>query len=180
MSSILLAKHVSFEYSVSSPRPVITLRREKTTTTRPKFFRTKSTVSPLHAPSSARTCCLHALSELGRGAASFLATESTGTFLIPRLMTRIVGHGPPLWSTAWAGQLIPCLSAQFAPAVARGPSGPAYRCLAAPHSSRPERASLSLTLAILLAMSIPEHVKLDMLLSLLDHFLKQSSGRISG
>ena len=29
MSSILFAKHVSFEHSVSSPRPVITSRREK-------------------------------------------------------------------------------------------------------------------------------------------------------
>ena len=87
-------KHVSFEHSVSSPRPVITSRREKkTTTTRPKFFSTQSTVSPLHAPSAAGTCCLHVLSELGRGAASFLATESTGTVLIPRLMTRIAGHG---------------------------------------------------------------------------------------
>ena len=91
MSSILFAKHVSFEHSVSSPRPVITSRREKETT-RPTFFSTQSTVSPLHAPSSAGTCCLHVLSELGRGAASFLATESTGTVLIPRLMTRIAGH----------------------------------------------------------------------------------------
>ena len=93
MSSLLFAKHVSFEHSVSSPRPVITSRREKTTTTRPKFFSTQWTVSPLHAPSSARACCLHVLSELGRGAASFLATESTGTVLMPRLMTRIAGHG---------------------------------------------------------------------------------------
>ena len=91
MSSILFAKHVSFEHSVSSPRPVITSRREKKKT-RPKFFSTQSTVSPLHAPSSAGTCCRHVLSELGRGAASFLATESTGTVLIPRLMTRIAGH----------------------------------------------------------------------------------------
>ena len=51
MSSILFAKHASFEHSVSSPRPVINSRREKKT--RPKFFSTKSTVSPLHAPSSA-------------------------------------------------------------------------------------------------------------------------------
>ena len=61
-------------------------KRKKTTTrTRPKFFSTQSTVSPLHAPSSAGTCCrrLHVLSELGRGAASFLATESTGPFLYP-------------------------------------------------------------------------------------------------
>ena len=29
---------------------------------------------------------------VGRGAASFLATKSTGTVLIPRLMTRIAGH----------------------------------------------------------------------------------------
>ena len=70
---------------------------------------------------------------------------------------------PPLWSAASAGQLIACLSAQFAPNMARDPSGPAFRCLsaqfapimacgpsgpafhwlAAPHSVRPERASLS-------------------------------------
>ena len=60
MSSILFAKHVSFEHSVSSPRPVITSRREKKTS-RPKFFSTQSTVSPLHAPHQpARavcTCC---------------------------------------------------------------------------------------------------------------------------
>ena len=82
----------------------------------------------------------------------------------------------PLWSAARAGQLIACLSAQFAPAmacgpsgpayllnlpplwrtaragqliialllhIARGPSGPAYYCLAAPHSAWPERASIS-------------------------------------
>ena len=85
-------KHVSFEHSVSSPRPVITSRRERKKTTTPKFFSTQSTVSPLHAPSSAGTCCLHVLSELGHGAASFLATESTGTVLVPRLMTCIAGH----------------------------------------------------------------------------------------
>ena len=47
-----------------------------------------------HQPARAVcTCCLHVLSELGRGAASFLATGSTGTVLMPRLMTRIAGHG---------------------------------------------------------------------------------------
>ena len=56
MSSILFAKHVSFEHSVSSPRPVITSRREKRTT-RQTFFSTQSTVivSPLHPAWSART-----------------------------------------------------------------------------------------------------------------------------
>ena len=47
-------------------------------------------------------------------------------------------------SAARSGQLIACLSPQFAPVMARGRSGPAYHCLAAPHSARPERASLSL------------------------------------
>ena len=97
MSSILFAKHVSFEHSISSPSPCHYFEKRKTTTTtattRPKFFSTQSTVSLLHAPSSAGTWCLHVLSELGRGAASFLATESTGTVLLPRLMTRIAGHG---------------------------------------------------------------------------------------
>ena len=75
------------------PSPCHYFEKRKTTKTRPKFFSTQSTVSPLHAPSSAHTCCLHVLSELGRCAANFLAADSTGTVLIPRLMTRIAGHG---------------------------------------------------------------------------------------
>ena len=63
-------------------------KRKKTTTTRPKFFSTQSTVSPLHAPSSAGTCCLHVLLELGRGAASFLATESNTPFRRPSCQAR--------------------------------------------------------------------------------------------
>ena len=65
---------------------------------------------------------------------------------------------PPLWRAAGAGQLIVALLLH----IARGPSGPAYHCLAAPHSTRlaasgpayhclaaphsarPERASLPL------------------------------------
>ena len=75
------------------PSPCHYFEKRKKKTTRPKFFSTQSTVSPLQAPSSAGTCCLRVLSEwLGRGAASFLATESTGTVLIPRQMTRIAGH----------------------------------------------------------------------------------------
>ena len=38
MSSILFAKHVSFEHSVSSPRPVITSRREKNNNNKAKVF----------------------------------------------------------------------------------------------------------------------------------------------
>ena len=38
---------------------------------------------------------------------------------------------PPLWSAPSAGQLIACLSVQFAPAMVCGLSGPAYRCLSA-------------------------------------------------
>ena len=94
MSSIHFAKHVSFEHSVSSPRPVITSRREeKKKNTKAKVFQ-----HPIDSQSAScslirrQSCCLHVLSELGRGAASFLATESTGTVLIPRLMTRIAGH----------------------------------------------------------------------------------------
>ena len=46
--------------------------------------------------SQSASCSLisrHVLSELGHCAESFLATESTGTVLVPRLMTRIAGHG---------------------------------------------------------------------------------------
>ena len=50
---------------------------------------------------------------------------------------------PPLWHAARAGQLIACLSAQFAPVMARSPKGPAYRCLAAVYTARLKRASLS-------------------------------------
>ena len=93
MSSILLAKHVSFEHSVSSPRPVITSRREEKNN-KATFFQ-----HPIDSHSQSASSCLispHFAAGavgVGRGAASFLATESTGTALIPRLMTRIAGHG---------------------------------------------------------------------------------------
>ena len=45
----------------------------------------------------------------------------------------------PIWRAARAGQLIIALLLH----IARGLSGPAHHCLAAPHSARPERASLS-------------------------------------
>ena len=58
MSSILFAKHVSFEQSVSSPRPVITSRREEKNN-KAKVFQhpidSHSLVSPLHPAWSART-----------------------------------------------------------------------------------------------------------------------------
>ena len=93
MSSILLAKHVSFELSVSSPRPVITSRREK------KNNKANVFQHPIHSHSQSASSWLispHFAAGavevgVGRGAASFLATESTGTDLIPRLMTRIAG-----------------------------------------------------------------------------------------
>ena len=94
MSSILFAKHVSFEHSVSSPRPVITSRREE------KNNKAKVFQHPIDSHSQSASSCLispHFAAGavgVGRGAASFLATESTGTVLIPRLMTRIAGHGP--------------------------------------------------------------------------------------
>ena len=92
MSSILFAKHVSFEHSVSSPRPVITSRREE------KNNKAKVFQHPIDSHSqsaSSRLISPHFAAGavgVGRGAASFLATESTGTVLIPRLMTRIAGH----------------------------------------------------------------------------------------
>ena len=91
MSSILFAKHFSFEHSLSSPRPVITLRREEKN--KAKVFQ-----HPINGHSQSASSCVispHlAAGAVGvsRGAASFLATESTGTVLIPRLMTRIAGH----------------------------------------------------------------------------------------
>ena len=93
MSSILIAKHVSFEHSVSSPCPVITWRREQNNN-KAKVFQ-----HPIDSHSQSASSCLispHFAADavgVGRGAASFLATESTGTVLIPRLMTRIAGHG---------------------------------------------------------------------------------------
>ena len=92
MSSILFAKHVSFEHSVSSPRSVITSRREE------KNNKAKVFQHPIDSHSQSASSCLispHFAAGavgVGRGAASFLATESTGTVLIPRLMTRIAGH----------------------------------------------------------------------------------------
>ena len=92
MSSILFAKHVSFEHSVSSPRPVITSRREE------KNNKAKVFQHPIDSHSQSASSCLispHFAAGavgVGGGAASFLATKSTGTVLIPRLMTHIAGH----------------------------------------------------------------------------------------
>ena len=93
MSSILFTKHVSFEHSVRSPRPVITSRREE------KSNKAKVFQHPIDSHSQSASSCLispHFAAGavgVGRGAASFLATESTGAVLIPRLMTRFAGHG---------------------------------------------------------------------------------------
>ena len=97
ISSILFGKHVSFEHSVSSPRPVITSRREE------KNSKAKVFQHPIDSHSQSASSCLisphFAAGAVGvsRGAPSFLATctESTVTVLIPRLMTRIVGHDMP-------------------------------------------------------------------------------------
>ena len=92
MSSILFAKHVSFEHSGSSPRPVITSRREE------KNNKAKVFQHPIDSHSQSASSCLispHFAAGavgVGRGAASFLATESTGTAIKPRLMTRLAGH----------------------------------------------------------------------------------------
>ena len=91
MSTILFAKHVSFEHSVGSPHPVITSRREENNNKAKVFQHT------IDSHSQAASSCLispHSAAGavgVGRGAASFSATESSGTVLIPRLMTRIAG-----------------------------------------------------------------------------------------
>ena len=86
------AKHVSVEHSVSFPRPVITSRREE------KNNKAKVFQHPIDSHSQSASSCLinpHFAARavgVGRCAASFLATESIGTVLIPRLMTRIAGN----------------------------------------------------------------------------------------
>ena len=108
MSNILFAKHVSFEHSVSSPRSVITSRREEKK--KAKVFSTQSTViiSPLHPSLISPHFAAGAVGGC-RSAASFLATESTGTFLIPRLMTGIAGHANFLRTQSSVGQsALPC------------------------------------------------------------------------
>ena len=93
MLSILFAKHVRFEHSVSSPRPAITSRRKE------NYSKAKVFQHPIDNHSQSGSSCLispHFVAGafgVGRGAASFLATENTGTVLIPRLMTRIASHG---------------------------------------------------------------------------------------
>ena len=78
--SILFTKHVSFEHSVSSPRPVITSRREENN-------KANAFQHPIDSHSQSTSSCLispHFVAGaigVGRGAASFLATESTGTTL---------------------------------------------------------------------------------------------------
>ena len=117
MSSILFAKHVSFEHSVSSPRPVITSRREE------KNNKAKVFQHPIDSHSQSASSCLisphFAAGAVGvsRSAASFLATESTGTVLIPRLMTHIAGHDPsqPFPSTPRSAMHIPDGPAGFGP-----------------------------------------------------------------
>ena len=92
MSSILFAKHVSFEHSVSSPYPVFTSRIEE------KNNKAKVFQHPIDSHSQSTSSCpisphfTAGAVRVGRGAASFLATKSTGTVLIPRLMTHIAGH----------------------------------------------------------------------------------------
>ena len=90
MSSILFAKHVSFEHSVSSPFPVFTSRREEKNNKANVFQHPIDSHSQSSCPISPHFAA--GAVGVGRGAASLLATESTGTVLIPRLMTRIAGH----------------------------------------------------------------------------------------
>ena len=99
-SSILLANLVSFEHSVSSPYPVSTSRREERNKKAKVFQHPIDSYS--QSPSS---CPISPHFEagavgVGSGGGSFLATKGTGTVLIPRLMTRIAGHG--FWTNAHA------------------------------------------------------------------------------
>ena len=92
MSTILFAKQVSIEHLVSYPRPLITSRREENIKNKPKVFST-----PVIDSQPASSCLINphlaaAAVEVSRGAVGFLATESAGNVLLPRLMTRIVGH----------------------------------------------------------------------------------------
>ena len=91
--SILFAKHVSFEHSVSSPRPVVTSRRKENINNKANIFQhpiDSHSQSVLSCPTSPHFAA--GAVGVGCGAASFLATKRTGTVLIPRLMTRIAGH----------------------------------------------------------------------------------------
>ena len=88
------AKHVCFEHSIGIPCPVISSRREGNINKQTKFknFLTldRRSVSPHH-----RTClCSGAPRPVGdlAGAATSLATESTGTVLTPSQMSEIAGH----------------------------------------------------------------------------------------
>ena len=55
----------------------------------------------MHTTLTVRRSNVGLSSALGRGAASFLATESTGTVLIPRLMTHIAGHDINFMNCHW-------------------------------------------------------------------------------
>ena len=52
-------------------------------------------------------------------------------------------HLPTFMARGPSGPAYRCLSAQFAPVMDRGPSGPAYHCRDALYRARPERASSS-------------------------------------
>ena len=85
-------KHVCFEHSVSSSCPVITSRRKENNSM------ANFVLHPIDSHSQSASSCLispHFAAGavgVGRDAASFLATESTGAVLITRLVTRIAGH----------------------------------------------------------------------------------------
>ena len=89
------AKHVCFEHSTSIPCPVIPSRREGNINkqTKLKSFLTldRRSVSP-HRPAAVCSGAPRPVGDLA-GAATSLATESTGTALIPSQMSEIAGHG---------------------------------------------------------------------------------------
>ena len=89
------ANHVTFEHSIGIPCPVLSSRREGNINvnkqTKLKSFLSRSSISQ-----SASTClCSGAPRPVGdlAGAATSLATESTGTVLTPSQMSEIAGHG---------------------------------------------------------------------------------------
>ena len=88
------AKHVSFEHSTGIPCPVISSRREGNINKRTKLksFLTldRRSVSP-HRPACVRA--LRGQWAIWLAPRLSLATESTGTVLIPSQMSEIAGHG---------------------------------------------------------------------------------------
>ena len=88
------AKHVCFEHSTSIPCPVIPSRREGNINKQTKL-KSFSTLDRRSVQSASTCLCSGAPRPVGdlAGAATSLATESTGTVLTPSQISEIAGHG---------------------------------------------------------------------------------------